>query len=349
MSWGSSSFTHSLRLVLVDRSTGREVGEVDGLLRKGRISRNQDSDAKESGTVEVVGVPDFGSRLARLYADVTFTGGGGESVCLGTFVPSFSSRKASGALSTVSVDLTGRLSELAGDMFDAPVTFPAGTPTVAAAAQIARDAGFEVVADASTHVLAASRTYGIDEESKLHAVNDLLDAAGFSSASTDAMGRVLMQRYVEPSKRPAVTMREGEAKLLREVTDELDSSEVPNVVHAVYETSEETVVGVAVDSDPASQWSTVGRGYRIVKVYRYSDAATQAKADERAATLLAESRSVVHRVTFSHIYDPRVSVGGVVDLQYPTAGVSARLAVRTQDIDLGNGLIVKAEGREHRR
>ena len=349
MSWGSSSFTHGLRLVLVDRSTGREVGTVDGLKRKGRISRNQDSEAKESGTVEVVGVPDFGSRLARLYADVDFTGGGSETVCLGTFVPSFSSRKADGTLSTVSVDLTGRLSELAGDMFDAPVTFPAGTPTVAAAAQIAREAGFEVVSDASTHVLAASRTYGIDDESKLHAVNDLLDAAGFSSATTDAMGRIVLSRYVEPSQRPAVPMHEGEAKLLREVTDELDSSEVPNVVHAVYETSDATVVGVAVDSDPASQWSTVGRGYRVVRVYRYSDAATQAKADEKAASMLAQSRSVVHRVTFSHVFDPSVTVGSVVDLQYPTAGVSARLAVRTQDIDLGDGLIVKAEGREHRR
>lgn len=347
MTWGRP-FAHTLRLMLVDRSTGLEVAQVDGLLRKGRVSRNQDSDHKESGSVEVVGAPDFGSRLARLYADVEFQGGGTESVVLGTFVPSAAKRTSDGSHSVTPVELVGRLSELDGDEFDAPVTFAAGTPTVAAAAEIARAAGFEVVADPSTHVLSSSRTYGVDEGSKLKAINDLLSVAGFSSASTDAMGRLVLSKYVEPSRRPLdAEFREGQgSRLLREVVDELDAADVPNVVHAVYSTPEATVVGVAVDSDPASKWSTVARGYRKVKTYRYNDAATQDEADAKAARLLAENRSVVHRVTFSHTFDPGVRVGSAVALEYPGAGVSARLAVRTQDIDLGDGLVVKAEGRE---
>lgn len=351
MSWGRP-FSHSLRLMLVDRSTGLEVAQVDGLLRKGRVSRNQDSDHKESGSVEVVGAPDFGSRLARLYADVTFQGGGTETVVLGTFVPSTAKRKSDGSHSVTPVELVGRLSELDGDEFDAPVTFAAGTPTVAAAASIAEAAGFEVVADASTHVLSTSRTYGVDGGSKLKAINDLLGVAGFNSASTDAMGRLVLSRYVEPSRRPvAKEFREGGgSRLLKDVVDELDASEVPNVVHAVYTTPEATVVGVAVDSDPASKWSTVARGYRKVKTYRYSDAATQAEADAKAARLLAETRSVVHRVTFSHVFDPAVGVGSAVVLDYPSAGVAAlRLAVRVQDVDLGDGLVVKCEGREFSR
>lgn len=344
-SW-DSSFTHTTRLVLVDRSTGREVGEVDGLLRGGRVSRNADSTAKESGRVTVAGSPSFGSRLVRLYADVKPADGAAVSVALGTFVPSVSSRGFDGAVSKTPVELAGRLSELDGDAFDAPVTFAAGTPTVAAAASIAEEAGFRVVADPSTHVLASSRTYGVDDGSKLQAVNDLLSLAGFSSAETDAMGNMVMRRYREPSERPTTwTFKEGTgSRLLADVTDELDVSEVPNVVHAVYSTPEATVVGVAVDDDPASPWSVPSRGYRKAKVYRYSDAATQAQADAKAASLLANSRGAVRRITFSHTYRP-LAVGDVVALEYPSAEVSARVAIRTQDIDLGPGLVVECEGR----
>lgn len=350
MSW-DRPFSHELRLVLVDRGTGAEVGEVPGLQRGGRVSRNLDTDAKESGSVTVVGSPDFGSRLARLYADVTFRDGGEESVCLGTFVPSWAQRRCDGSKSTVAVTLEGRLSELGGDEFDVPVSFAAGTPTVAAAASIAEGAGFDVRADESTHVLAEARTYGAADESKLAAINDLLDLAGFESASCDAYGAVVLGRYREPSERPvAKRLAEGAGSLLlRDVVDELDASEVPNVVHAVYETSESTVVGMAVDDDPASPWSVQARGYRKVKKYSYSDSSTKAAADERAAKLLDEARSVIHRVTFSHAFDPGVVLGSIVEVDYPGAGVSARLAVRTQDIDLGDGLIVKAEGREHVR
>lgn len=339
-------FTYSCRLVLVDRSTGAEAGVVEGLLRGGRVTRNADSAARESGRVTVAGRPSFGSRLVRLYADVEFGGGGKESVALGTFVPQVSRTDYDGAVATTPVELVGRLSELDGDAFDAPVTFPAGTPTVAAAASVAEAAGFRVHADQSTHVLSSPRTYGVDGGGKLEAVNDLLSLAGFSSAETDAMGALRMRRYVEPSGRPTVhRFTDGEGtRLLRDVTDELDVSEVPNVVHAVYETPETTVVGVAVDDDPASPWSVAARGYRKAKVYRYADSSSQADADARAASLLASSRSAVRRVTFRHTYVP-ISPGDVVSVEYASAGVSARVAVRVQDIDLGAGLVVECEGR----
>lgn len=339
----NKAFTHKTRLVLVDRSTGAEVGEVEGLLAGGRVTRNADAAAKESGKVTVAGRPDFGSRLVRLYADTDAPAG---TVALGTFVPQVSRTDYDGAVATTPVELVGRLSELDGDGFDAPVTFSAGTPTVAAAASIAEASGFAVVAEPSTHTLAASRTYGLDGGSRLSAINDLLSLAGFASAETDATGAVRMRRYVEPSARPTVhTFADGAgSRLLCDVTDEMDVSEVPNVVHAVYETPDATVVGVAVDDDPASPWSVPSRGYRKAKVYRYSDAATQAQADAKAASLLANSRGAVRRLKFSHTFIP-VSVGDVVAVEYESAGVSARVAVRVQDIDLGPGMVVECEGR----
>lgn len=347
--WGEA-FDVDFRLVTVDRRTGDETGEVEGLQRAGRVSRNLDSQTKESGSVEVVGAPDFGAQLVRLHADFSWPDGETATEALGTFVPSWSDRTADGEASRVTVTLSGRLSELAGDYFDAPVTFAAGTPTVSAAASIAAEAGFEVVAEPSSHTLASSRSYGAGDEdqSKLSAINDLLALAGFSSAETDAMGRVVLRRYVEPSRRPvAAAFREGpRSRMLREVVDSRDASGVPNVVHAVFSTPESTVVGVAVDEDPASPFSLQSRGYRVVRRERYSDDATQAAANHKAAELLRSSQSLVRRVTFEYAYRPDVGLGSVVEVGYPSAGVETFVAVRTQDVSLGDGLMVRCEGRE---
>lgn len=347
--WGEA-FDVDFRLVTVDRRTGGETGEVAGLRRAGRVSRNLDSQTKESGSVEVVGAPDFGAHLVRLYADFSWPDGETAAEALGTFVPSWSDRTADGEASRVTVTLSGRLSELAGDYFDHPVTFAAGTPTVSAAASIAAEAGFEVVAEPSSHVLASSRSYGAGDEdqSKLSVINDLLALAGFSSAETDPMGRVVLKRYTEPSRRPvALSFSEGpRSRMLREVVDSRDSSGVPNVVHAVYSTPESTVVGVAVDEDPASPFSLQSRGFRVVRRERYSDASTQAAADRKAAELLRSSQSLVRRVTFEHPYNPAARLGEVVAVDYPSADVSTSVAVRTQDVALGDGLMVRCEGRE---
>ena len=63
---------------------------------------------------------------------------------------------------------------------------------------------------------------------KLDAVNDLLDLAGYSSARTDEYGRVILEKYVEPGKRqPKWTFQEGaNATFLTTMTDERDLREV---------------------------------------------------------------------------------------------------------------------------
>lgn len=353
-------FRTSIRVVRVSRATGEECGVVANVRPGGSITRNLDTDTYESAQLEYEGSWDVGADLVRVYLDATFyRTGETASEPLGTFLSDAPSRDVDGALASGTATLDGRLAELADDAFEDAHTVAAGADPVAAAAAIARGCGLEVVADPTAYRLAEARTYGLgDDESKLSVVNDLLSLAGFSAARTDPMGRVLMRRYVEPAdKAPAWAFEEGPlARFESEATDELDGSEVANVVLAIFETTDETVVGTAVDDDPASRWGVPALGRRKVARYRYDELpegptaqAREAAADAKAAEVLRTQQSAVHRVTLSGIYAP-ASCGDVVSVEYPSAGISGRFAVRTEDIDLSAaGCLTKYEVREFTR
>lgn len=344
-------FDASYRLVAVDRATGAELGEVAGAVSGGSISRSQDTEAKESATVDVVGLMPLGPCLVRVYLDAR-QGAETCSECLGTFVPNAPESTFDGSSKRSTLNLAGRLSELSGDVFDAPVSYPRGTAVLPEVCKIARGAGLDVVQlDESASVLSGDRTYGLGDEggsdSKLSVINDLLSLAGFSSASTDPWGRVVLKRSQDISERQTSwKMHEGRtARFLRVVDEELDESAVKNAVRAVFSDQGSTVVGVAEDRDPAGRWSIPVRGYRDVATYRFSGPATQEEADAKALSLLRTQQSAVHRVTVHHVYAP-IRPGDVVDLRYGSAGIEGRLAVRTMDLDLGPGCMTTTEMRE---
>ena len=70
--------------------------------------------------------------------------------------------------------------------------------------------------------------------------------------------------------------------LARERMDQL-REQLNDAISGVYETPEATVIGVAVDDDPGSPYSTAAIGRRSVKEYKYSDEVTQDEADAEAA------------------------------------------------------------------
>ena len=188
-------------------------------------------------------------------------------------------------------------------------------------------------------------------------MNALLDAAGFSAASCDPMGRVLLRRYVEPDKRaPAMVMEEGkEARFEDGGTEELDKSSVANVVHVDYSTTDESVRGTAIDADPSSQYSTVTRGWRKSAKYTKSELPPgstpeerQASANAEAATLLRTQQSAIHRLKVTHIYAP-VTVADAIEVRWPSAGISGNFAIRKQTLTLVGGCPMELEMRRFER
>lgn len=353
-------FAASYRFMRVNRKTGLDVERLRNIRNGGSIERNQDT-SYETGKIDYLGTLDLGSDLLRIYLDATFPDDTTVSEPLGTFV--VSTPKRSTGYNSSEADLSGRLSEVAEDEFDAPRSLAAGSNAVGEAAKLLREVGLEVIADPSDFTLTTTWVIGAigngesNYATRLKAVNALLDAAGFSSASCDPMGRVLLRRYVEPDKRaPAMVMEEGKwARFEDGGTEELDKSGVANVVHVDYSTSDESIRGTAIDSDPNSQYSTVTRGWRKSAKYTKSElpagstaAERQANANAEAATLLRTQQSAIHRLKVTHVYAP-VGVSDAIEVRWPSAGIFGNFAIRKQTLTLVGGCPMKLEMRRFER
>ena len=329
-------FKSSYRFSKVSRVTGYEVGSVSGIIG-GKISINQDSAIFESADLQTVEYIDLGSDFIRAYLDAE-QDGITESVCLGTWDASIPSRDIDGYRETCTAYCDGLLAELRDDSFEAPVVVQEGENIISYAVGIAGT--LPTVATPSDKVLGAEWVFGLDGDnggSKLDALNSLLSLAGYSSASTDPMGNIVMSPYVDPASRnPVWTFEEGAgATFLKQATEERDTRDVSNVVLAIYESQGETTIGTAIDDDPNSPYSVQSMGRRKVAKYKYNSTATQAQADAKASELLKTNQSVVHRVTLKHIHCP-ARVGDVVRVKWPSAGIDATFVIRTQTIEIGS-------------
>jgi hypothetical protein len=282
-------FHADYRFVRVDLSTGLEGAELANVTG-GSVERNQDTAIFEQGSIDYVGALDLGTDLLRVYLEASSLWTvESRTEALGTFYVSTPKASSSGAVTTGSADIYGRLRALAQDDFDGPYVIPAGTNMVAAAKKIAEDCGLEVVADESDAVLTSTWVFGIsttssDEDradSKLSAINRLLDAAGFLAAHTDPFGRVLFRRYVEPDQRPiSFDYVEGpDCRVTLEIDRERDTFGVANVIHVDFSSQDISVRGTAVDDDPDSPYSTVSTGRRETARYDLSDLPTSATED----------------------------------------------------------------------
>lgn len=362
--WNERIHRTSYRFMRVSRSTGNEVERLT-MLKGGTVTRNDDVRVKETAEAEVTGSFDLGPDLVRIYMDAEFADGTAETVVLGTFLPVVPSRNIFGWYSKSSVKMYGRLQELLDDKFSRPVSIAKGANAVQQARKVCEDAGLTVISDASDYTVTDPRVYGVGAEqnnsevddSKLGMVNDLLDLAGFRSAYTDPMGRVLFQRYRDPADMQRVwSFNEGpSAKFEGQMTEERDITDAANHVVVRYGDTEGSVVGEAWDTDPASELSTVSRGRTITRAYSYNGmppgktaSERQAYATRRAATLLSTAQSVIRRIRMTHVYAP-VTLNDVVGVSFPSGSVEGDFQIRTQTIRLVGGCPFETEVRQFRR
>ncbi len=355
--WDERIAMTSFRFMRVSRESGLET-EVIRALRGGRITRNLDTDIKESAECPIAEKLDIGPDLVRIYMTCEWAGGETEDVVLGTFLPVIPARSIRSGYSTATVRMYGRLQELVDDAFAAPVTVERGENAVSRAKKVCEDCGLTVVSEPSNYTLSSTRCYGIgsegatDTDTKLSMVNDLLSLAGFRSAFTDPMGRVVFEKYREPSEiAPAWEFVEGAtAKFEADMTEERDYTDVANHVVVYYGPDQEgrAVAAEAWDRDPGSPLSTVSRGRTITRVKSYSelpdgssDQERQKVADAKAKSLLDTEQSVVWRVTMRHAYVP-VKLADTVIVDYASGDVQGKFQERTQVLTLVGGCPVDA-------
>lgn len=273
-----ASFRTSYRYARVSRPTGLETGAIE-CFTGGSISRNQDTDTYESASLDYVGRLDMGNDF-RAYLPRR---GGPDLGRVAHRVPGdlrvldavpHGERRGGDrhrdALRQTPRPREGRLRRAVHRARRAQTRSPRQGDRGGVRARGGRGAErLHAVDGMGLRIAATADT----PDNKLGAVNRLLSVAGFRSASTDAYGRVLFRRYLEPAARPIDrTFSEGEdCRVLPDLTDEQDDFDAVNVVHVDFATQGESVRGTASDDSPQSEWSTVSTGRRIVKRYQYSD------------------------------------------------------------------------------
>lgn len=340
-------------------ATGIEVEQIPNIT-SATLQLNDSTETFETGLAHCVGPLDVGNDLVRCHLVARFEDGTVEDVPLGTYDVSVPSRDVHGSYEECSAILDGRLIELQQDAFEEPHLVKKNANAWAYAAQWVRERGLTFSDDDPTVVIghAATTTYtfglgadGYDGGSVLSAYNSLMaDVENLRAASTDPYGRVMLRNPIDYDGTPVWTFSEGvNATFLSDATDERDTSKVCNVVICVYEADDATTIGTAEDTDPLSPWSIANYGRRKCAVYTYQDSATQAQADAKAAELLERNRSIVRRVTISHVHCP-ARVGDIVEVSYPSAGIYGKFAIRTQTVEVGSaGCMTVSELRRFER
>ena len=340
---------------------GTEVERITNITG-GTIEVNDNTNTFETANATCIGPLDIGTDLIRCHMTATWEDGTVEDVVLGTFVPNVPRRDVRDSYEKREVQLDGRLMEMDTDSFEDVYVIPKGDNGFGHYSPIVRESGLTFantyvrLNDVPIQPTNATLTFGLDAEgekaggSKLDFLNTLTSLWGYRAAKTDEYGRIRMQLPIDYDADPVWRFVEGiNATFLADVTDERDTTDVCNVVLAIYESPDATVIGTAVDDDPTHEHSTVSMGRRKVAKYKYQDTVTQEQADATAQRLLVTQQSVVHRVTVQHVWCG-TRVGDVVELDYPSAEISGKFAIVQQSIEIGSaGCMTTSELRRFER
>lgn len=194
----------------------------------------------------------------------------GDTWPLGVFIPSIPEWSYTDGQRRAEVNLVDKTSILAGDYFAGTHGVEKGTVVTDAVRDIIDSTGEDPgsITDAPD-ALSSSIEWDLSD-SKLKAVNTLLDAANFFSLATNGNGRFVVRPYVKPANRAVrARFRDGEhgvryASYEPGFKVNQDLGGVPNVYVAISQGDgdEESLYAEAVNSDPDDPLSTVGRGYR---------------------------------------------------------------------------------------
>lgn len=223
--------------------------------------------------------------------------------------------------STISVKLISKLAVVDEDSTVQSYSVAKGQNLVAEAAILLRSVGETRLSVQDNDLTARESIQFGAGESILTVVNELLDAAGYWSLSTDGGGSYRLEPYVLPSARPIVwDFQAGELAVhAPQWSRDQDISSVPNRVICRTSGEDETpaLVGVAENTNAASPFSYQARGRWVTRVYDV-EAAGQAEINQLAQRRLIQAGYPVGTISIQHAPVPvfpreavRFTSGGV--------------------------------------
>ena len=226
-------------------------------------------------------------------------------VPMGVWIPARYSPEMKEWGSTAQLVLLDKLAILDQDRLPSVYSLAAGANIVAAVRLLIQGAGelrHEIGTSSATLRQARAWEAGT---ARLTIINELLEAAGFTSLWVDNVGIFRAEPYVSPGDRPVVWDFSGSetSVTLPEYAEDFDMHAIPNRFVCVGNGSQDEValIGVAENRDPNSPYSYQNRGRWVTEVEDGVDAATQQIIDELALRRLADSATPAVRMGLEHL------------------------------------------------
>jgi len=301
-----------------------------GTVRSGSLEWSTFRSVQGSGSLELAESPELtpnwlADRVRIWHHD------GDTATSYGVYLATRPGREVDGPVTRYTLSLSDK-TQLLNQPIGRWVTYAAGTVVSSTVVGIILAAGEDRAAvEESAATLATAQSFE-PSDTWLHVANELLSAIGYGSLWADRDGVLSAGPYVAPEARPVVkTYGAGEAKMLPRWSDEMDLSEIPNVVYVSAPGDETTpaLIGRASNDNPADPLSTANRPEVVHS--EQVEAADQAAADAIAVRRLAELQQRTRRVTMTHPLDGT----WLDDVVTHPAGLTGPIVQRTIRLDIG--------------
>lgn len=111
----------------------------------------------------------------------------------------------------------------------------------------------------------------------------------------------------------------------------------------VYQAIADDLTAIVRDDDPSSFLSVPNRGREVWMTESDCDLADNESIGQYAWRRLKEEQSRAFVVEYDRRYDPALLVGDVVELSYPSIGISGKYRIESQSINLGHNATTSEE------
>lgn len=195
------------------------------------------------------------------------------------------------------------------------IYFASGTAYLTAIEQMLTECGFaNILRDESDATMQISREFAVGT-TYLEIINTLLEEMNYNPVHTDVNGYVILTRKAQKATADFVYKDRDEFKLLGSIERDTDIYEKPNVLVGVISNPQTTpTVYTRENDDPTSILSIYRRGYRVVKIYKMGNMASQAELEAYIDAELLNAMQTTETVNFETLAEAGHEYGNTVQL-----------------------------------
>lgn len=235
------------------------------------------------------------------------------------------------------------------DKFDDIYTVTSGQNYKAAIISLLQSAGIsKYIIEDTTKTLPLDMQFEIGS-SKLEAVNALLGQINFTPIRVDVNGNFVSGQYISPSVRAIDYTYKDDALSVtfRGMSEELDLFSVPNKWVVVRTNAEELPLkSVYINSNAASQTSTVSRGRTIVDYREIDNIADQPALDAYTQRIAFEASQIFGKVVFETAIMPMHDYYDILKIEYAGLNINDKYTETSWSFPLSIGGKMKHEVRK---